>query len=161
MAANNFEASLVFVFEDEGGFTLDPNDPGGATNFGVTHTDLARWRGVEVTVADVQNMTQEEATTIMRSFYWDTMGCKGIPLGLDYCVMDFGLHSGTHQALVLLWDMSARIDPANISAAITEYCHARLAYVSQLPVWQFYADAFTTRIQNVEQRAIAMLQGGG
>ena len=58
----------------EGGFVNDPDDPGGATNFGVTiHTmrrlglDLNRDGSVNVT--DVRALTKEQAVEIFEKHY--------------------------------------------------------------------------------------------
>lgn len=40
----NFQACLKHVFAMEGGFSNDPSDHGGATNWGITAATLAHWR---------------------------------------------------------------------------------------------------------------------
>jgi type VI secretion system secreted protein VgrG len=73
------EGAIDYVLANEGGYSDDPADSGGATNWGITHIDLARWRGRAVTKADVKAMTKAEAIDIYRALYWH-------PLGLDECV---------------------------------------------------------------------------
>jgi len=50
----NFQACLRHVFAMEGGFSEEPSDHGGATNWGITAATLAHWRGHAVTAADVR-----------------------------------------------------------------------------------------------------------
>lgn len=69
------EASLV-VKAHEGGYGNDPNDSGGPTNFGITQSDLAQFRGHAVSADDVKNMSFDEAKLIYKKDYWD-------PLHLD------------------------------------------------------------------------------
>ena len=58
----------------EGGFVNDPDDPGGATNFGVTLNTLRRL-GIDVTrdtridVADVQALSRPQAVQIFIEHY--------------------------------------------------------------------------------------------
>ena len=45
MPSAAFEASLPFILRWEGGYVNHPNDPGGATNKGVTQRVYDDWRG--------------------------------------------------------------------------------------------------------------------
>ena len=49
--ASILDAALAHVLEMEGGWTEDPHDPGGPTNFGITLATLATYRGVAVDAA--------------------------------------------------------------------------------------------------------------
>jgi Glycosyl hydrolase 108 len=57
-ASTNFSQCLAVVLAEEGGYTNDPDDRGGPTNFGITIDDLREWRGTDVTAEDVKNMTK-------------------------------------------------------------------------------------------------------
>ena len=55
----------------EGGFVNDPDDPGGATNFGVTLHTLRRLRPhQQVCVDDVRALTRDDAVTIYVEHYF-------------------------------------------------------------------------------------------
>ena len=54
----------------EGGFVNHPNDPGKATNMGITIKTLSNWRGKEVSEQDVRNLSHEEASQIYYQRYW-------------------------------------------------------------------------------------------
>lgn len=62
------EKALPFVLEHEGGFVNDPDDPGGATNFGITMR-VARLHGIN-TVEDLKAMSRETAGEILGADYW-------------------------------------------------------------------------------------------
>jgi hypothetical protein len=75
-APNFFRNALKYTFVNEGGFSNDPADYGGATNFGIIREELARWRGESVSASDVKNMKRDEAEAIYLAWYWK-------PLRLD------------------------------------------------------------------------------
>ena len=56
-----FNEIIEEVLEAEGGFVNDPDDLGGATNFGVTQKSYSAFLGSEASVDDVRNMTRDEA----------------------------------------------------------------------------------------------------
>lgn len=110
-----FSKVMQFISRWEGGFVNHPNDPGGATNFGITIGTLSRWRGHSVTVDDVRNLTREEANQIYREYYWKPSGAadaKDYPTAL--LLMDSGvLHGvGAPQA----WVKEYGLDPWRIAA---------------------------------------------
>jgi lysozyme family protein len=92
---SRFQEIMETVFKWEGGFVNNPFDNGGPTNMGITHTALAQWRGVAgVTVADVRNLTKQEATDIFRSRYWGPIKGESLPAPLDLIVMDGAVNHG-------------------------------------------------------------------
>ncbi len=57
------------ILKHEGGFVNDPADRGGATNLGITQATLSNWRGHQVSVDDVRNLTEDEAREIYEQNY--------------------------------------------------------------------------------------------
>ena len=99
----NFERAQEVVREFEGGFVNDPQDPGGPTNFGITHVTLAKWRNVSsVTATDVENMTYGEAKQIYKSLYWDRNNCGRLPGALALAVYNVSVHCGTQTGAAYL-----------------------------------------------------------
>lgn len=66
----DFPTSFELILEHEGGYTDNPIDYGGATNFGITLSTLAQVKGLGVTKDDVKALTQEQAGEIYRNMYW-------------------------------------------------------------------------------------------
>lgn len=86
----SFDKALAFVLKWEGGYTCDPDDPGGETRWGISkraHPGL-----------DIANLTEEQAAEIYRTEYWDGAGCDDLPYPLDVCIFDCAVNCGVHVA---------------------------------------------------------------
>lgn len=98
-----FDTALKPLLKNEGGFVNDPDDPGGATNRGVTMATLKQWRGHEVSIVDVHNLSEEEAGEIYRANYWDALRLDDMAhQALAESVFDFGVNAGPKQACLCL-----------------------------------------------------------
>lgn len=91
---NNFNDCLTRLLKDEGGYSNNPNDNGGPTNFGITLIDYRKYINKNGTAANVKGMTVDQARTIYKSKYWDALDCDNLPSGVDYTVFDYGVNSG-------------------------------------------------------------------
>ena len=54
MAKANFDGCLSRLLAHEGGYTNDPSDPGGPTNFGITIRDYRAYVKFSATAGDVK-----------------------------------------------------------------------------------------------------------
>jgi lysozyme family protein len=88
------EASISKTLTYEGGYTNDPRDPGGATNWGITIFDARLYWKHDASPADVKAMPKSVAIDIYRQKYWAKMGCDDRPSGVDFVEFDFGVNSG-------------------------------------------------------------------
>jgi len=74
---SKFNDCFQVVLEHEGGYTDDPTDPGGPTNWGVALNEdgpaLTRLLGHAPTVEDIKSLTQEQAGVIFKQNYWGRM----------------------------------------------------------------------------------------
>lgn len=90
----------------EGGFVNDPDDPGGATKYGVTLATLRRL-GLDVTgdgpigIADVQALTQPQAVAIYIEHYFKRPGLGALPDCLQASVFDMQVNAGSHAVKIL------------------------------------------------------------
>lgn len=164
-----FERALTLVLRHEGGFSRHPQDPGGATNFGITLETLSRARGHPVSVADVRDLTMEEAAAIHRRFYWEPIRADELPPGLDLALFDLAVHSGPHRAVMLLQaalgvEADGLIGPVTLEAARTTnsaeairlLTRERLGFLSRLAVWPVFGRGWRRRVLTVEQEAIRL-----
>lgn len=90
----------------EGGFVNDPDDPGGATNFGVTIGTMRRL-GLDLTgdgqvsEADVSALTRPQAVAIFLEHYYRRPGIAALPEALQPSVFDMYVNAGGNAVLIL------------------------------------------------------------
>jgi lysozyme family protein len=90
----------------EGGYVNDPDDPGGATKYGVTIGTLRRL-GIDltgdgrVTAADVRRLTREKALDIYIEHYFRRPGLGSLPEALQASVFDMYVNAGSNAVRVL------------------------------------------------------------
>ena len=76
----SFNKAFAMVIGLEGGYSNDPNDPGGETKYGISkryNPDV-----------DVASLTLEQAKKIYLERYWIPAGCDNQPYPLDICLFD-------------------------------------------------------------------------
>jgi lysozyme family protein len=105
MSAATYDAAMARVFADEGGYTDDPKDPGGATNWGITIFDARKYWKANATPADVKAMPKSVASDIYRRHYARPIRYDDLPAGFDYSVLDAEINSGFGR--VLPWASNA------------------------------------------------------
>ncbi len=90
----------------EGGYVNDPDDPGGATNHGVTiHTmrrlGLDLTGDGEVSEADVRRLTREQAVEIFVDHYYRRPRIAELPEVLQASVFDMYVNAGANAVKIL------------------------------------------------------------
>nr|WP_321509494.1 holin-associated N-acetylmuramidase [uncultured Celeribacter sp.] len=115
----------------EGGFVNDPDDPGGATKYGVTLATLQRLgldldRSGTVTVADVRRLSKAQAVEIFLEHYYLRPRIAELPQALRASVFDMYVNAGANAVRILqrlLCDMGQGVTvdgvlgPQTLSAA--------------------------------------------
>jgi lysozyme family protein len=119
----------------EGGFVNDPDDPGGATKFGVTIHTMRRL-GLDLTgdgqvsVADVQSLSRAQAEDIFIEHYYHRPGISKLPEVLQASVFDMYVNAGSNAVKILqrlLRQMGQEVDidgvigPQTVAAAEAAY----------------------------------------
>jgi lysozyme family protein len=132
------EAIAEEIVRREGGYVNDPDDPGGATNFGVTIGTMRRL-GLDldgdgdVDTSDVKRLTQAQARQIFVDHYFKRPRIVELPEPLQASVFDMYVNAGPNAVRILqrlLNDMGQRISvdggigPQTIEAAQIAYASA-------------------------------------
>ena len=94
------------IIDREGGYVNDPDDPGGATNFGVTIHTLRRLgldldRDGSITSADVRMLTRTQAVEIFLEHYFNRPLIAELPAGLQATVFDMYVNAGGNAVKIL------------------------------------------------------------
>ncbi|MEM6304995.1 MAG: holin-associated N-acetylmuramidase [Pseudomonadota bacterium] len=90
----------------EGGYVNDPDDPGGATKYGVTIHTMRRL-GLDLTgdgrvnVADVKQLTRAQATDIFIKHYFERPRIAELPEALQASVFDMYVNAGGNAVKIL------------------------------------------------------------
>ena len=90
----------------EGGYVDDPDDPGGATRYGVTIHTLRRL-GLDVSGdgrvdgADVRQLTQAQAVEIYIEHYFRRPGIGALPEVVQASVFDMCVNAGANAVKIL------------------------------------------------------------
>lgn len=169
MAAANFERALALVLKHEGGYVDHPQDPGGATNLGVTIGALSDWLGRPATKQEVAALTRASVAPIYRKNYWAAIRGDDLPAGLDYCAFDFAVNSGPKRAAMALQravgvaddGIIGSITLANIAnrpvdATIERVMADRITFLKRLSTWPTFGKGWTARCNGVLREALEM-----
>lgn len=107
-----YEKALVPLLQAEGGFVDDPDDSGGATNFGITQAVYDRYRRSKgLKERSVKVISQEEVSEIYYTNYWIKAKCHKLPDKLDLVHFDSAVNHGVGQAGKLLQGcVGAKVD---------------------------------------------------
>ncbi|WP_240232908.1 glycoside hydrolase family 108 protein [Devosia lacusdianchii] len=176
MARTRFDICLDEVLRHEGGYADHPSDPGGATNLGITHKTLARWRQVspwwKLDKAEVRELQRAEAGRIYRASYWDRSKAGSLPPGLDLALFDFAVNSGPDRAIrtlqaetgtaadgqigpLTLDAVKTRIAAKGAADLINALCDRRLSFLMRLSTFAVFGKGWSARVAAVRKAALA------
>jgi lysozyme family protein len=169
----SFAACLPVILAAEGQFVDDPQDPGGATNLGVTLATLSGWLGRIASIAEVEALTPEGVAPIYQSRYWNPSHAGDCPPGVDLMVFDEAVNQGVGRALASLQSALCvtpdgafgpatrtalkRAEPADLIHAIAAN---RETHYRALPDFPRFGRGWLSRLTHTTDVALAMLAGG-
>jgi lysozyme family protein len=100
---DRFPQCLAFTLRAEGGYVDNPDDPGGATNMGITLATYRTWSDdPEAGAPQIEDLTTRVASAIYRSLYWNPLRADALAPGVDLSVFDFGVNAGIWRSARLL-----------------------------------------------------------
>ncbi|MBB3288148.1 MULTISPECIES: glycoside hydrolase family 108 protein [unclassified Rhizobium] len=163
---DDFARSLAKVLISEGGFTNNPNDPGGATNKGITQRVYNEYRTAKgLPTQSVKLINDNEVSDIYRSRYWDLASCGKLRSGVSYVLFDGTVNSGVSQAVK--WLQRALKQLGLYQGAIDGLCgqgtilaaggvndddslikiimERRLAFLKALKTWKYFGKGWSSR----------------
>lgn len=166
-----FPLALTLLMEHEGGYGDDPQDPGGATNYGVTLRTFRNFYGQHLTEPDLQQITPAQVRHIYLEGYWRPCRCPALPVGVDYAVFDGAVLSGQRRSV--LWLQAALFVPVDgvlgprtlaaaqaqpLSIVLRAMEKERLAFLKGLTTWPHYGGGWEPRVKHVTKEALWLAQ---
>lgn len=150
-----FEDAFDHLITFEGGFSNHPDDPGGATMYGVTEA-VARANGY---TGHMRDLSLDQAKAIYRKNYWDACQCDAMPDPLKYPLFDAAVNSGAGQSIKWLQAAAGvKADGAigpmtrqavNMAAPQVlrqQMIGRRLRFMTELKNWQTFAKGWSRRV---------------
>lgn len=95
----NLDTSIEEVLKHEGGYVNHPEDPGGATNQGITKKTYERFLERPVSIEEIQNIPIQHVKEIYEKNYWNAVKANDLPSGVDFSVFDWAVNSGPRRAI--------------------------------------------------------------
>lgn len=159
---SNFDRAFTALLGNEGGYSNQPDDPGGETMWGITLT-VARANGY---VGRMQEMPAEIAKTIYRKNYWLPQ-FDDLPYAIAFQVFDGAVNSGIGQSVRWLQRAvnvadDGQLGPVTMAAvkaadplkAAVRYNARRLQFMRRLTNWPASGRGWAGRIaDNLELAA--------
>lgn len=165
MTAATYSEAMKRVFADEGGYTDDARDPGGATNWGITIYDVRKYLIPDATPADVRALTKDQASQIYREHYAKPTSYDLQPDGVDYAVLDGQINSGRGlkweaQALGVQGaanELAAAAQRAPDKVALIKKIYGiRTGFLQGLKTFDAFGKGWMRRVTDGEAAAVAM-----
>jgi lysozyme family protein len=172
---DNFELCLKLMLAHEGGFVNDPRDSGGMTNLGVTKRVWEEWLGRPVSEKEMRALTPTMVTPLYKRKYWDAIRADELVDGVDYCVFDVAVNSGTGRAIKLLQQTVGATPDGGfgvITMALVKkmshepntlielYCAKRLEFLQSLRNFETFGKGWSRRVAEVKEMALKMTDYG-
>lgn len=151
----NFDQAFDALIGFEGGYSNNPADPGGATNWGVT-SKVAYANGY---TGDMRDYPRDSAKAVYRAKYWDAVQADQLPDAVRYSVFDAAVNSGVHQAIQWL-QQAVKVGDDGVMGPVTlqavqgadggklaaNYNGERLDFMTNLPTWSTFGKGWARRV---------------
>jgi len=146
-----YDECFTRLMGNEGGYSNNPKDPGGETNWGVTKKSYP--------ALNIKNLTQDDAKAIYKRDFWDACRCEELFPVLAFAVFDCAVNSGCRQAVELLQQALGvdddgvfgrvtmrRVNDEDASVLTAKYLGRRLGFMTNLRPWDTFSKGWARRI---------------
>ncbi|HWP59514.1 MAG TPA: glycosyl hydrolase 108 family protein [Candidatus Acidoferrales bacterium] len=154
----DFDTAFDRTLGHEGGYTNDPEDPGGETNWGISKRSYPD--------VDIKNLTRDGAKVIYQRDFWAPVASK-LDDALVYQLFDAAVHHGIGNAIRMLqravgvaddgyWGPVSQVayDRMDPNDALLRFLAERLDFMTRLSNWGHNARGWARRIaQNLKYAA--------
>jgi lysozyme family protein len=163
-----FDLCFANTLGHEGGYTNNPSDPGGETNWGISKRAYPN--------VDIANLTQDQAKAIYKSDYWDKISGDTLHPALACITFDAAVNNGVGSASRWLQTAvgatpdgsigpatRAAIQKADPVAAMNSVHAQRIMFMAGLDTWGTFGKGWSARLAALPYQAsqIALQMGVG
>jgi lysozyme family protein len=150
---SSFDDAWTALVGNEGGYSNNPNDPGGETMWGITER-VARAAGYTGAMRD---LPQDEAKAIAKKLYWDPLKLDQFDPRVGFQILDAN-YNGGHPVIWMQGAAGVKVDgvlgPQTVAAVqatnplvfILRWNALRLNYFTSLKGWPTFGKGWTRRI---------------
>lgn len=169
--SHDFDRACTLILELEGGakMTTDPDDPGGATKYGIS---LRYLRGTpdgdidgdgDTDADDIRALDEQDARARYLSDFWMAAGCDSMPWPLSLFVFDCAVNQGKRRAVrwlqrVLAIPEDGKLGPVTRTEARratladgSEFMALREQHYRSLPTFAKYGRGWMNRLARVKR----------
>lgn len=153
---STFDVAINRVLGNEGFYSLDPDDPGGETVWGVSRRSFPNFNG-----GDFKNATRAQAIELYRTEFWQKVSAESLPELLQFQALDFAVNCGISTAIRKVQTAAgvaddghfgpislAAIKAANPVALTFRFFAEELDYRRRLSGFVKYGSGWTGRVAN-------------
>lgn len=144
----SFDEAFTRLLGHEGGYSNDPKDPGGETNWGISKRSYPQ--------LDIKNLTKDQAMSIYYQDFWTPL--KDANPAIKFQVFDFAVNSGIQTAIRKLQQVvgvaddghwgpvsNAALSAMDINDVLMMFVAARLRFWASLSTWPTYGKGWALR----------------
>ena len=145
-----FDVAFDRLLGSEGGYSNNPADPGGETNWGISKRSYPN--------VDIKALTRVGAKAIYERDFWNRIHAEELPDGVAFQVFDFAVNSGIETAVRHLqravgvaedgyWGPVTRAAVAAMSESdiIMRFVASRLDFWTSLSTWSTFGRGWSRR----------------
>jgi lysozyme family protein len=144
----SFEEAFTRLLGNEGGYSMDPKDPGGETNWGISKRAYPS--------LDIKNLTRDQAAAVYYHDFW--MPLMDAHPAVKFQVFDFAVNSGIQTAVRKLQQVvgvaddghwgpvsNAALMKMDVSDVLMLFVAARLRFWASLSTWPTFGKGWANR----------------
>jgi lysozyme family protein len=176
----DLKPAFVDILRWEGGMTISPAEPGGASNWGISMVSFTDWRHKHKlsppTIDDLQSLTQDQAITIYEENWVGKISFDLLPVGVDLRMLDICINLGVTGGINLLQRVldiretgkmdgytwlamrSFIIVPDRLVTLINDLSIAWLALKFTQVDWHKYEAGWKNRNNDITQKCLDMIK---
>lgn len=154
----SFARAITHLLQVEGGYSNNPNDPGGETNRGISKRAYPN--------VDIRALTEQEAVLLYSRDYWEPLHGDSLPDAVSFALLDFAVNSGVGEAVralqrALYLAVDGIMGTQTIAAAtrnppdtVVALSVERMLLLTGLKEWPGYGRGWTKRVIDTAMQAV-------